>query len=111
MLVMVVFFIALRWIHLSTTLFRLFVLVLIFLLLPTLSILPVSVALRPLRSRLPSRLPMRCVLGMVAMMMLIVALTSVWLLTSCPVRRAIMCMLVSWFGLVLRVLNAADWFR
>src|SRR5436190_2412104 len=33
------------------------------------------------------------------------------LLTSFPVRRAIMFMLVSWFGLTLPLLNAADWFR
>src|SRR5437667_289010 len=37
MLVMVVFFIAFRWIHLSTPLIRLFLLVLILLLMPTLS--------------------------------------------------------------------------
>src|SRR5439155_27139893 len=30
---------------------------------------------------------------------------------SFPVRRAIMFMLVSWFGLTLPLLNAADWFR
>src|SRR5207245_8424573 len=30
-------------------------------------------------------------------------------LTSFPVRRAIMFMLVSWFGLTLPLLNAADW--
>src|SRR5580698_4015307 len=58
MLVMVVFFIAFRWIHLSTPLIRLFLLVLILLLLPTLHFLPVWFALRLLRFRLPSRLPM-----------------------------------------------------
>src|SRR5712672_3532288 len=78
MLVMVVFFIAFRWIHLSTPLIRLFLLVLILLLMPTLNFLPVWFALRLLRFRLPSRLPM---------------------------------MLVSWFGLTLPLLNAADWFR
>src|SRR2546421_487960 len=41
MLVMVVFFIAFRWIHLSTPLIRLFLLVLILLLMPTLIFLPV----------------------------------------------------------------------
>src|SRR5205085_11796683 len=41
MLVMVVFFIAFRWIHLSTPLIRLFLLVLILLLMPTLNFLPV----------------------------------------------------------------------
>src|SRR5262245_60174633 len=41
MLVMVVFFIAFRWIHLSTPLIRLFLLVLILLLMLTLNFLPV----------------------------------------------------------------------
>src|SRR5579875_3378909 len=80
MLVMVVFFIAFRWIHLSTPLIRLFLLVLILLL-------------------------------MVAMMVVIIPSRTVGLLTSFPVRRAIMFMLVSWFGLTLPLLNAADWFR
>src|SRR5437588_276978 len=57
MLVMVVFFIAFRWIHLSTPLIRLFLLVLILLLMPTLNFLPVWFALSLLRFRLPSRLP------------------------------------------------------
>src|SRR5438874_9335864 len=59
MLVMVVFFIAFRWIHLSTPLIRLFLLVLILLLMPTLNFLPVWFALSLLRFRLPSRLPDR----------------------------------------------------
>src|SRR5256885_107439 len=58
MLVMVVFFIAFRWIHLSTPLIRLFLLVLILLLMPTLNFMPVWFALSLLRFRLPSRLPM-----------------------------------------------------
>src|SRR5256885_234878 len=58
MLVMVVFFMASRWIHLSTPLIRLFLLVLILLLMPTLNFLPVWFALSLLRFRLPSRLPM-----------------------------------------------------
>src|SRR5438093_4241024 len=53
MLVMVVFFIAFRWIHLSTPLIRLFLLVLILLLMPTLNFLPVWFALSLLRFRLP----------------------------------------------------------
>src|SRR5205823_14055654 len=57
LLVMVVFFIAFRWIHLSTPLIRLFLLVLILLLMPTLNFLPVWFALSLLRFRLPSRLP------------------------------------------------------
>src|SRR4051794_41754376 len=68
MLVMVVFFIAFRWIHLSTPLIRVFLLVLILLLMPTLNFLPVWFALSLLRFRLPSRLPMMFILWMVAMM-------------------------------------------
>src|SRR5205823_6439414 len=59
---MVVFFIAFRWIHLSTQLIRLFLLVLILLLMPTLNFLPVWFALSLLRFRLPSRLPMMFIL-------------------------------------------------
>src|SRR5438094_957870 len=65
MLVMVVFFIAFRWIHLSTPLIRLFLLVLILLLMPTLNFLPVWFALSLLRFRLPSRLPMMLMLLLV----------------------------------------------
>src|SRR6516165_517733 len=104
MLVMVVFFIAFRWIHLSTPLIRLFLLVLILLLMPTLNFLPVWFALSLLRFRLPSRLPMMFILWMVAMMVVIIPSRTVWLLTSFPVRRAIMFMLVSWFVLLLAVL-------
>src|SRR5256886_17111958 len=68
MLEMVVFFIAFRWIHLSTPLIRLFLLVLILLLMPTLTFFPVWFALSLLRSRLPSRLPMMFILWLVAMM-------------------------------------------
>src|SRR5205807_2642731 len=72
MLVMVVFFIAFRWIHLSTPLIRLFLLVLILLFMPTLNCLPVWFALSLLRFRLPSRLPMMFILWMVAMMVVII---------------------------------------
>src|SRR5262249_4559027 len=72
MVVMVVFFIAFRWIHLSTPLIRLFLLVLILLLMPTLNFLPVWFALSLLRFRLPSRLPMMFILWMVAMMVVII---------------------------------------
>src|SRR5262245_23171096 len=58
MLVMVVFFIAFRWIHLSTPLIRLFLLVLILLLMPTLNFLPVCLVLSIFRFCLLSRLPM-----------------------------------------------------
>src|SRR5207253_1078778 len=50
MMVMVAFFIAFRWIHLSTPLIRLFLLVLILLLMPTLNFLPVWFALSLLRA-------------------------------------------------------------
>src|SRR2546430_602487 len=71
MLVMVVFFFAFRWIHLSTPLIRLFLVVLILLLMPTLNLLPVWFALSLLRFRLPSRLTMMFILLMVGMMVVI----------------------------------------
>src|SRR4051794_18357999 len=111
MLVMVVFFIAFRWIHLSTPLIRLFLLVLILLLMPTINFLPVWFALSLLRFRLPSRLAMMCILWMVAVMLVSIPSGTGRLVTSVPVRRAIMFMLVSWFGLALPLRNAADWFR
>src|SRR5581483_12333556 len=111
MLVMVVFFIAFRWIHLSTPLRRLSLFVLILLLMPTLHFLPVWFALSLPRFRLPSRLPMMFILWMVATMVVIIPSRTVCLLTSFPVRRAIMFMLVSSFALTLPLLNAADWFR
>src|SRR5262249_59246908 len=61
-----------RSIHLSTPLIRLFLLVLILLLMPTLNFLPVWFALSLLRFRLPSRLPMMFILWMVAMMVVII---------------------------------------
>src|SRR5258706_16280649 len=109
--VMVVFFIVFRWIHLSTTLIRLFLLVLILILLRALIFLPVWFALSLFGFRLPSRLPMMFILWMVGMMVVIIPSRPVLLLTSFPVRRAIMFMLVLWFGLTLPLLNAADWFR
>src|SRR5258708_32163962 len=111
MLVMVVFFIAFRWIHLSTQLIRLFLLALILLLMPTLNFLPGWFALSLLRFRLLSRMPMMFILWMDALMVVILPSRPWRLLTSFPVRRAIMFMLVSWFGLTLPLLNAADWFR
>src|SRR5438046_7760099 len=80
MLVMVVFFIAFRWIHLSTPLIRLFLLVVILLLMPTLYFLPVWFALSLFRFGLPSRLPMMFIVWMVAMLVVIIPLVSVWLL-------------------------------
>src|SRR5688500_20067717 len=104
MLVMVVFFIAFRWIHLSTPLIRLFLLVLILLVMPTLNFLPVWFALSLLRFRLPSRLPMMFILWMVAMMVFIISSRTLLLLTSFPVRWAIMIMLVSWFDVTLHLI-------
>src|SRR3989442_666312 len=110
MLVMVVFFIAFRWIHLSTPLIRLFLLVLILLLMPTLNFLPVWFALSLLRFRLPSRLPMMFILWMVPIMVVIIPLRTVLLFTSFPGRRAKIFFFVSWFGLTFPVINAGDWF-
>src|SRR5687768_18396782 len=111
MLVMVVFFIAFRLIHLTTPLIRLFLLVLILLLMPTLNFLPVWFVLSLLRFRLPSRLPMMFILWMVAVMVVVIQSRSVCLLTSFPVSRAVMFMLGLWFGLSLPLLNAAAVFR
>src|SRR5258706_14445373 len=99
MLVMVVFFIAFRWIHLSTPLIRLFLLVLILLLMPPLNFLSVWFALSLLHFRLPSRLPMVFILWLVALLVVNISSRTVRLLTSFPVRRALMLMCVSWFGL------------
>src|SRR5207237_10699388 len=82
MLVMVVFFIAFRWIHLSTPLIRLFLLVLILLLMPTLNFLPVWFALSLLRFLLTSRLPMMFILWMVVMLVVIIQ--------SCTVCRFVL---------------------
>src|SRR5699024_4026439 len=111
MMVMEVFFIAFRWIHLSTPLIRLFLLVLILLLMPTLNFLPVWFALSLLRFRLLSRLLMMFILLMVAMMVVIIPSRTVGLVMAFLVRRPIMFMLVSWFGLSLPLLHAPDWFR
>src|SRR5690349_25158514 len=99
MLVMVVFFIAFRWIHLSTPLIRLFLLVLILLLMPTLNFLPVWFALSLLRFRLPSRLPMMFILWMDALLVVIIPSRSVCLLTSFPVGRVLRFVLVGLFVL------------
>src|SRR5207237_4386330 len=101
MLVMVVFFIAFRWIHLSTPLIGLFLLVLILLLMPTLNFLHVWFALSVLRFRLLSRLPIMFILWMVAMMVVIIPSRTMCHLTSFLVCRAIVFMLVSVFGLIL----------
>src|SRR5258708_34213133 len=98
MLVMVVFFIAFRWIHLSTPLISVFLLELAFLLMPTLNFLPVWFALSLLRFRLPSRLPMMFILWMDALVAVIIPSRPVRQLPSFPVRRATLVMLVPWFG-------------
>src|SRR2546429_174138 len=105
------FFITLPLINVATRLLWLFLLELILVLMPILNLFYVWFDLWLLRFRLPSRLPMMFILWMVAMMVVIIPSRTVCLLTSCPVRRAIMFMLVSWFGLTLPLLNAADWFR
>src|SRR5437764_767801 len=89
MLVMVVFFIAFRWIHLSTPLIRLFLLVLILLLMPTLNFLPVWFALSLLWFRLSFRLPMMFILWMVSLMVVIFLLMPI--INFLPV----------WFALIL----------
>src|SRR2546430_13843139 len=108
---MAVFFIAFRGIHLSTPLIRLFLLELILLLMPTLNFLPVWIALRLLRFRLPSLLPMMFILWVVAAVGVVIPSGTVCLLAYVPVRRAIMLMLFSWFGLTLPLLNAVAGFR
>src|SRR5207245_5209418 len=99
MLVMVVFFIAFRWIHLSTPLIRLFLLVLILLLMPTLNFLPVWFALSLLRFRLTSRLPMLFILWMFAMMVVIIMSMTVCLLMFFYVLRYLLFILSSLFVL------------
>src|SRR5256885_1553972 len=101
MLVMVVFFIAFRWIHLSTPLIRLFLLVLILLLMPTLNFLPVWFALSLLRFRLPSRLAIVVILLVGGLDVVNIPAKAVVLFAAFPVPRAKMFMLVSWFGLTL----------
>src|SRR4051794_41926305 len=101
MLVMVVFFIAFRWIHLSTPLIRLFLLVLILLLMPTLNFLPVWFALSLLRFRLPSRLPMMFIFWLAAMMGVIIPSGPGCLLRSFPVPGALCFSLFPCFGLTL----------
>src|SRR5437773_445704 len=110
MLVMVVFFIAFRWIHLSTPLIRLFLLVLILLLMPTLNFLPVWFAFKFFRFPLPFRVSMMFIPLMVAMIVVIIPSRTVLLLPSFPGPPAIMVNFVSLFGLTLPLLNAADWF-
>src|SRR5262245_52609412 len=99
MLVMVVFFIAFRWIHLSTPLIRLFLLVLILLLMPTLNFLPVWFALSLLRFRLPSRLPMMFILLLVAMMVVIISLWSMFLYSCFSIF--ILCIVAIMFVIIL----------
>src|SRR5699024_12676137 len=94
MMVMVVFFIAFRWIHLSTPLIILFLFVLLLLLMPTLNFLPVKFALRLLRFRLPSRLHMMCILLMVAMLVVIM---HTWAVCLEP------CILVHWYLMFMMV--------
>src|SRR5699024_12335550 len=107
MLVMVVFFIAFRWIHLSTPLIRLFLLVLILLLMPTLNFLPVWFALSLLRFRLPSGLTMMFILWMVALLVVIIPSRNVCIFNSLTVRRALMFMLDSWYSQIFHLIYAS----
>src|SRR5207249_10095401 len=99
MLVMVVFFIAFRWIHLSTPLIRLFLLVLILLLMPTLIFLPVWFVLSLLRFGLPSRLLMMFIFWLFALLLVLLRSGTVCLLRSFPLRRALWFLLFSCFVL------------
>src|SRR2546427_10348595 len=99
MLVMVVFFIAFRWIHLSTPLIRLFLLVLILLLMPTLNFLPVWFALGFFRFGFPSGWLLLFFFWLVALLGVILRPGPVGHLRSFPVGRALLFWLVSWFGL------------
>src|SRR2546428_666603 len=94
MLVMVVFFIAFRWIHLSTPLIRLFLLVLILLLMPTLNFLPVWFALSLLRFRLPSRLPLMLILWMAALLVVIFVIAFRWIHPATPLIRLFLLVLI-----------------
>src|SRR2546427_11029957 len=85
---MVVFFIAFRWIHLSTPLIRLFLLVLILLLMPTLHFLPVWLALSLLRFRRPSRRPRMGSRGVAAGPGALIPSLPRGARPPCPVRRA-----------------------
>src|SRR5687767_15920500 len=99
MLVMVVFFIAFRWIHLSTPLIRLFLLVLLLLLMPPLHFLPVWFALSLLRFRLPSRLPLLFRLWMVARVVVLLPSRTGGLSPSSRARRALVFRTVPRVGL------------
>src|SRR5262245_65661285 len=105
MLVMVVFFIAFRWIHLSTPLIRLFLLVLILLLMPTLNFLAVWFALGLLRFRLPSRLHMMFIFWLVAMLVVFVRSWNVCIFTSFSVRGELVFFMVSMFGVPLTIVS------
>src|SRR5205823_14902299 len=105
MLVMVVFFIAFRWIHLSTPLIRLFLLGLILLLMPTLNFFPVWFALSLLRFRLPSRLPMLFILLMFALVVVFIPLRTVCVLAAYPVFLRVLFSLFCWLVLFLLFLH------
>src|SRR5438128_12124868 len=107
MLVMVVFFIAFRWIHLSTPLIRLFLLVLILLLMPPLNFLPVWFALSLLRFRLPSRRPMMLILWRGARTVVSTPSGTVWRGGTFPVRRPRTSALASSRGLTFPRVSAA----
>src|SRR5947199_171340 len=103
MLVMVVFFIAFRWIHLSTPLIRLFLLVLILLLMPTLNFLPVWFALSLLRFRLPSRLPMMFILCMFALLVVFIFLFILLVMSTLNFLPFLFALSLLWFRLPSRL--------
>src|SRR5438874_12524010 len=111
MLVMVVFFIAFRWIHLSTPLIRLFLLVLILLLMPTLNFLPVWFALSLLRFRLPSRLPVMFIPWIGANIVGTIPSRTVCAVTCLSVRRAAMAGVVAGLGVAVGQLVADEYSR
>src|SRR5438128_10555954 len=109
MLVMVVFFIAFRWIHLSTPLIRLFLLVLILLLMLTLNFFPVWFALSLLRFLLPSLLLMLVVVWMVALMVFILPCRAVCLLASFVLWWAVVVVVRLALGGVRGLVSFAGW--
>src|SRR5258708_38920388 len=98
MLVFGGFLIAFRWIDLSTPLIRLFLLVLILRLMPTLNFLPGWFALSHLPVRHPSRLPMMLLPWLGPRTGVLTPSRTGRLLAPLPVRRRTTLFLVSWTG-------------
>src|SRR5262249_42410329 len=111
MLVMVVFFIAFRWIHLSTPLIRLFLLVLILLLMPTLNFLPFLVPFDLFRVRLPPRPAYDFIPLVVPLDGGYFPVKAWWLFDVLPGPPGNNFFFVFRVWSTLPLLNAADWFR